>query len=340
MEVVQLLPVGLAFLVSLLSPLVVIPSLLRHNIVDLPNGRSSHEQVAVRGVGISPTLGILSGLGLLLFWIPDPARGSVIVLAITAFLAAGIGFIEDVRGVPVRIRATLQVVIGLLASIAIGLQFTQPWWLLVIFAVGIAAYVNVANFMDGIDGLSGLHGVVVGCFFGFLGNIQNLSWLSVAGWIVGAVFLGFLPWNLFRKGTFLGDAGSYLLGAVVAVIAALAVAGGVSALVVMSPLAIYAFDTGTTLVRRVLKGERWFEAHRSHVYQRLSQLGLPQLAVAMIVAFGTILTGAGGLLVAARPALWPVLVVALIFVVLAYLSLPLALASIQRRNNQREVTVL
>lgn len=339
MEVVRLLPVGLAFLVSLLSPLVVIPSLLRHNIVDLPNGRSSHERIAIRGVGISPTLGLLTGLGLLLFWIPSPSRGPVLIVAISAFLAAGIGLVEDVRGIPVRIRAVLQVLIGLLTSIAIGLQFTQPWWLLVVLAVGISAYLNIANFMDGVDGLSGLHGVVVGCFFGFLGSIEKLSWLSTAGWIVAAVFLGFLPWNLFRKGTFLGDVGSYLLGAVVAVVAALAIAGGVSALVAMSPLAIYAFDTGTTLARRVLKGERWFEAHRSHVYQRLTQLGLPHLAVAMIVALGTILTGAAGLLVAARPALWPVLVGALIFVVLAYLSLPLALASIQRRNNQREVTV-
>jgi UDP-N-acetylmuramyl pentapeptide phosphotransferase/UDP-N-acetylglucosamine-1-phosphate transferase len=337
MEVVQFLTVGLAFLVSLLSPLVVIPSLLRRNIVDLPNGRSSHEQVAVRGVGISPTLGLLAGLGLLLFWIPDPARGSVIILAVTAFLAAGLGFVEDVRGVPVRIRATLQGAIGLLTSVAIGLQFTQPWWLLVIFAVGIAAYVNVANFMDGIDGMSGLHGVVVGCFFGFLGNIQNLSWLSVAGWIVAAVFLGFLPWNLFRKGTFLGDVGSYLLGAVVAVIATLAVAAGVSALVALAPLAIYVFDTGTTLVRRVLKGERWFEAHRSHSYQRLTQLGIPHLAVASIVALGMVLTGSMGLLVAEQPALWPVLVVGLVIVVIAYLSLPFALASIQRRNSQREV---
>ncbi len=336
MEAVHLLPVGLAFFVSLLSPFVVIPSLLRHNIVDLPNGRSSHKQIAVRGVGISPTLGLLAGLGLLLFWIPTPVPGSVFILAVTAFLAAGVGFVEDVRGIPVRIRAALQVLIGLLASIAIGLQFMQPWWLLVIFAVGMAAYINIANFMDGIDGLSGLHGVVVGCFFGILGDIQNLSWLSAAGWIVAAVFLGFIPWNLFRKGTFLGDVGSYLLGAVVAVIAALAVAAGVSALIALSPLAIYVFDTGMTLASRVLKGERWFEAHRSHSYQRLTQLGIPHLAVALIVALGMVLTGAMGLLVAEQPTLWPVLVVGLIIVVLAYFSLPFVLASIQRRNNRRE----
>ena len=340
MESIQIIAVLLAFLVSGLSPFVVIPFLLRHEVVDVPNVRSSHEQIAVRGVGLSPLIGMLAGLGSLLFSTRNSGPGPVLILAVSALLAAGVGFVEDARGIRVQYRAALQVLVGSLTALAIGLHFAQPLWLLIIFAIWVAGYINVANFMDGIDGISGLHGIAVGCFFGFLGSIEELPWLSYLGWIAAVAFLGFLPWNLFRRGTFLGDVGSYLLGAVAAVTAALAVAAGVSVLIALSPLAIYLADTSTTFAKRLVKRERWFEAHRSHVYQRLIALGLPHFAVAAIAAGGAMLTSAGGLLVAHEPALWPILVVDVLIVVLAYLGLPLALSAIQRRNKRREVPAI
>lgn len=338
MEGLKLSAILLAFLVSGMAPFVIIPFLVRREVIDVPNARSSHKQIAVRGVGLSSLIGILAGLGLLLSSIPISSAGPVLILAISAFLAAGVGFVEDVSGIRVTCRAALQILVGLLAALAVGLLFAQPWWLLIVIAIWIAGYINVANFMDGVDGLSSLHGVVVGSFFGFLGSSENLSWLSNSGWIVAVVFLAFLPWNLFRRGTFLGDVGSYLLGAVAAVMAALAVAAGISVLVALSPLAIYLFDTSTTLVKRVVKRERWFEAHRSHVYQRLTAFGFSHFAVAAIVAVGTLLTGVGGLLVAQDPTLWPVLLAEILCVGVVYLGLPLALTSVRRRIKRREVS--
>jgi UDP-N-acetylmuramyl pentapeptide phosphotransferase/UDP-N-acetylglucosamine-1-phosphate transferase len=340
MEGLNLFAVLLAFLVSGLTPFVIIPFLLHREVVDVPNARSSHKHVAVRGVGLSSLIGILTGLGLLLSSASISSAGPLLTLAVSALLAAGVGFVEDVSGIRVKYRAALQILVGLLAALAVGLLFAQPWWLLLIIVIWIAGYINVANFMDGIDGLSGLHGAVVGCFFGFLGRAENLPWLSNSGWIVAVAFLAFLPWNLFRRGTFLGDVGSYLLGAVAAVMAALAVAAGVSVLVALSPLALYLFDTSTTLVKRVVKRERWFEAHRLHVYQKLTALGFSHIASAAVVAGGTVLTGVGGLLVAQDPALWPVLVADILVVGLAYLGLPLALSSVQGRNKRREVSTI
>lgn len=328
----------LAFLVSGLAPLLIIPLLLRREVIDVPNARSSHRQNAVRGVGLSPLIGIVVGLGLLIPSTPFSGAGPVLILAVSALLAAGIGFVEDVSGIPVKYRALLQVLVGSLAALAVGLVFAQPWWWLIVIAIWISGYINVANFMDGVDGLSSLHGVVVGVFFGFLGKAENLPWLSDSGWILAAVFLAFLPWNLFRRGTFLGDVGSYLLGAVAAVMAALAIAAGVPVLVALSPLAIYLFDTSTTLAKRVVRGERWFEAHRSHVYQRLTLLGISHFSVAIIVAAGTVLTCLGGLLVARDPALWPVLVVDIAFIGLVYLGLPRVISLAQRRIKRRAVS--
>lgn len=338
MEGAQIIAVLLAFLVSGLTPFVVIPFLLSREVIDVPNVRSSHRQNAVRGVGLSPLIGIVVGLGLLMSSTPFSGAGPVLILAVSALLAAGIGFVEDVSGIPVKYRALLQVLVGLLAALAVGLVFAQPWWWLIVITIWISGYINAANFMDGVDGLSSLHGVVVGVFFGFLGKAENLPWLSGSGWILAVVFLAFLPWNLFRRGTFLGDVGSYLLGAVAAVMAALAMAAGVPVLVALSPLVIYLLDTSTTLAKRLVRGERWFEAHRSHVYQRLTTLGMSHFGVAVIVAAGTVLTCLGGLFVARNPALWPVLVVDIAFVGLAYLGLPLVISLAQRRIKRREVS--
>jgi UDP-GlcNAc:undecaprenyl-phosphate GlcNAc-1-phosphate transferase len=148
-----------------------------------------------------------------------------------------------------------------------------PWLTIAAVVFGgffIAAYINVANFMDGIDGISSLHGVVVGGSFVVIGGVWAADWMMVTGAVLVASFLGFLPWNVLRKRTFLGDSGSYLLGGGVAGTAVAAVISGIPPLAALSPLALYVGDTGITLLRRVRAGEVWHEPHRSHVYQRLS----------------------------------------------------------------------
>ena len=94
-----------------------------------------------------------------------------------------------------------------------------------------------------------------------------------AGAAVAAGALAFLPWNAVRARVFLGDAGSYGLGLALALLAAQAVVRHVPLEAALAPLALYLADTGWTLQRRVRAGERIFEAHRTHTYQRLCDVG-------------------------------------------------------------------
>jgi UDP-N-acetylmuramyl pentapeptide phosphotransferase/UDP-N-acetylglucosamine-1-phosphate transferase len=156
-----------------------------------------------------------------------------------------------------------------------------------LIACAAAAYINAANFMDGVDGISALHGLVSGVHFGVVGWLIHEPWLSGLGALVALVFTAFAPWNLSRARVFLGDVGSYLLGGLLAGCAVAAYFAGAGVLLAVAPLLPYLADTFTTLVRRAWRRERIFEAHRSHVYQELTGLGLSHLASASVVALAS-----------------------------------------------------
>jgi UDP-GlcNAc:undecaprenyl-phosphate/decaprenyl-phosphate GlcNAc-1-phosphate transferase len=278
-------------------PGVIRPLLGRLGVVDIPNARSSHRDPAIRGVGLAPLIAILAG-GLLLFlgngW-TDPWP-SVLACLATGVAAACVGLIEDVRGIPTRTRALLQVSVGLGGATLIVAATGGACAWIPLGALAIAVYINAANFMDGIDGISGLHAVVVGAVYAAIGVQVGADWLVAGGLLLAVAFLGFLPWNVVRGRMFLGDVGSYLLGAMVAALAFAGFAEGISPVALAAPVALYLVDTGTTLLRRIRRGEPWFEAHRSHVYQRLTDRGLTHLQVAALVAGGSLLAGLAGML--------------------------------------------
>lgn len=287
----------LVFIASLGLSGMIRPLLDRLGVVDVPNDRSSHTQPAIRGVGLATMLALAVG-GVLLYTVYgliDPWPSLLTCLA-TAIVAACIGLVEDVRGIPARNRAVLQISLGLAGAAGIVAVGGASFVGIPLGALAVAAYVNAANFMDGIDGISGLHGVVVGAIYGAIGILVGADWLAVGGALLAAAFLGFLPWNLRRGRMFLGDVGSYLLGALVAALAFAAFVDGINPVALTAPVALYLADTGSTLLRRIRRGEPWFEAHRSHVYQRLTDRGLTHLQVASIVAAGSLLTGFVGLL--------------------------------------------
>ena len=132
---------------------------------------------------------------------------------------------------------------------------------------------NAFNFMDGVNGISGAHALIAGVVYALLGWWQHDGFLVPAGAAVAAGALAFLPWNAGQARVFLGDAGSYALGAALAVLAAYALVRGVPVEAVLGPLALYLADTAWTLQRRIRAGERWLEPHRTHIYQRWCDAG-------------------------------------------------------------------
>lgn len=318
----------LSFGVSALTPFLWIPILRRLGVFDIPNERSSHTVPTVRGAGVAPATGVALAAFLFLSSHQDPF---ISVILITALLAAGLGLVEDVRGLSVRFRIAAQLSLASAMTVVLCSLTGRPLWLVPTLALISAGYINVANFMDGLDGISLLHGLVAGAHFAILGAVTDQSWLVLGGTTLACVFLGFAPWNLVRGRVFLGDVGSYLLGSLVVSLGIAAFLSGSPVILAVAPAAPYLADTFVTFLRRLSRGERVFEAHRTHVYQQLTTCGMSHLASASTVASASLLCS--GLSFLARMGDWHAVLswVGTACVIVTYLSLPRILALGRRR---------
>jgi len=253
-------------------------------LVQMPNHRSSHDHPTPNGGGLGIVVaGSMAGLGLVLFfgWV---VGGVVLVLA--AVLAA-VGLRDDMAHLPARVRFGVQVVVcagGLIAlgdlpalALSGGLAFQVTGW--VLFGLLLLAgvwWINLFNFMDGIDGIAGVQAVfmlLAGAVLALWAEPQVVHspvwmWmLCVAAATVGLLLLNWPPAKIF-----MGDAGSTWLAFMVFALALLSVqAGCLNYAVWLVLAAVFVTDATVTLLTRMLHGERWYEAHRSHAYQRLSR---------------------------------------------------------------------
>lgn len=285
---------ALAFVLGALLPFAVRPILHRNNMVDVPNERSSHTAPTYRGMGLATaTATLLAFVAATLFgWTYRSSESLQLAVTIAAAIlcALALGWLEDIRGVSIVRRAGLQLVIGLLVSVSFATVQGTNILLLILGAIFIAGYINVANFMDGINGISGAHGLVAGLAYALTGWMVNLPWLALAGVAVAGAFAAFLPWNVRPgKNVFLGDAGSYVLGAALGTLAVGAWFADVPFLLAFAPLVTYLADAGITLFRRFMAGEQWYKPHRTHTYQRLTDVGFSHLGSTAVVTGTTIL---------------------------------------------------
>jgi dTDP-4-dehydrorhamnose reductase len=232
-----------------------------------------------------------------------------------------------VHGLRILWRACLQLAIGV-AGVALLPEHPVLW--LPLGALAVAGYINVANFMDGINGISSLHAIVVGALYAFLGLVVGQSAVVVVSIVLAMAFMGFLPWNV-RGRMFLGDSGSYLLGGTIGIVGVAAALAGAPIPAVVGPAAIYLADTGFTLVRRIVRGERWYESHRTHTYQQLTDRGLSHVSSSLCVAGFGLLTGAAGLISLLDGTLWVVLSA---FLIIGFAGVYLAMPTLLARHGR------
>jgi Fuc2NAc and GlcNAc transferase len=235
-----------------------------------------------------------------------------------------VGWWDDHRSLsaPLRFLVQLAVTVYLIVCAAgngwIGAAI--PMFLAGIFIIWMT---NLYNFMDGSNGMAGLQGVFGGCVLAVLFGQAGDDASSLVGLLLAAACAGFLPWNVGRARVFMGDVGSLALGFSFGALLVYGAGSGAFAipvgLLVMLP---FLTDSTLTLLARVMRGERWYNAHRQHLYQRLIAHGWSHGRVALAyqaINLALILPGIG---VAVRyPALaWPVaLLLILIFWVGWYL---------------------
>lgn len=259
--------------VTLVAAPVVRRLMLHRGVMDFPNHRSSHSMPTPRGGGLACLLGVLVGLA------AAAVRAVEVpwVLVGGAVLLSAVGYADDQRDLSALSRLGGQLLTGAVMGLAVG----GTWWAAALGAVFVPASVNVVNFMDGINGITALTMGLWGATALLLGRLQGIEPLWALGAVACGAALGFLPWNVPAARLFLGDAGSYLFGGLVAAGLLVGWAEGAPVPVLLAPLTIYLLDTGSTLLRRASRGERLMTAHREHIYQRLVRDGgLSHVAVA------------------------------------------------------------
>jgi len=253
--------------------------------IDLPNPRSSHAVATPRGGGAPIVVGLIA----VALAIRGPGAAA---FAMSVAVFAVIGFADDLAGLPAVRRLMLQAAGGTVAAVVLVRPIGLPPVLLAaaaaLIVVWVVGFVNAFNFMDGVNGISAVHAVIGGAAYACLGVWRPDVFLVTVGGAVAAGALAFLPWNAVRPRVFLGDVGSYGLGAALAVLAACAVIRGIPVEAALGPLALYLADTGWTLQRRIRSGERWSQAHRTHVYQQLCDVGWSHQRVTAVTATGTL----------------------------------------------------
>lgn len=243
---------------------------LRSQLLDVPNERSLHRTPTPRGGGLAIALVTLVGLAgaALLSRIPLQIAWA---LGGGGALVAAVGWLDDRHGVRARVRATVHLVAACWAA----------WWIwgeitpgAVAGVVCIIWAINLYNFMDGIDGLAGAEASSVGIIAGALLLLGGRPDLALVALLVAAAAIGFLGWNWPPARIFMGDVGSGFLGFTFGALSLIAGRSGALPLALCLLLAgVFAFDATITLLRRMARGERWLQPHRSHAYQRLVQSG-------------------------------------------------------------------
>ena len=245
---------------------------LRTSLVDLPDARRVHTHPTPRGGGAAIVIVSLAGVaaGGVLHQIPEPV---VHALLFGGGAVALVGWIDDRRGLPAPLRAVVHV-----AAAAWALTVTDVGLSPITFALAalwIVWSTNLYNFMDGIDGLAGIEAVSVGIVSGLLLFTAGRPDLALVPLVAAASSAGFLAWNWPPAKVFMGDVGSGFLGFLFGTMAVVSEWwGAVPVVTWVMLLGVFVFDATVTLVRRAARRERWYQAHRSHAYQRLVQAGV------------------------------------------------------------------
>ncbi|WP_040262155.1 MraY family glycosyltransferase [Pseudomonas massiliensis] len=253
---------------------------LRKQLMDVPNSRSSHTVPTPRGGGVGIVGALVLGLPAAVY-LGLLTAADASLLALPGLGVAVLGFADDHGHIAARWR-----LLGHFIAAAAGLALLDKWpvvplyqhvclaglWVSIPLVFGLVWLLNLYNFMDGIDGIAGVQAVTVCLSLAWLGYLYATPADVALALMLVAAAAGFLCWNLPPAKIFMGDAGSGFLGLVIGLlwlkIASHAPQVFWPGLVLMG---VFVVDATWTLVVRLRRGEKLYQAHRSHGYQHAAQ---------------------------------------------------------------------
>src|SRR5438552_3777123 len=254
---------------------------LARGLIDVPNARSSHAVATPRVGGLAIVLTTLISLPLL------AAVGALLWPVVWALLGGGglvaiVGLVDDHRPIARRWRFLGHLVaaawvlawLGGLPPISLlGFVPNLGWFGHAFAALYLVWLLNLTNFMDGIDGIAAVEAITVslgGAVLYLVAVPGKSAWFTPL--VLASATLGFLVWNWPPAKIFMGDVGSGFLGLMLAALSLQA--GWVAPRFFWSwviLLGAFVVDTTVTLISRVVRGDRFYEAHRCHAYQHAAQ---------------------------------------------------------------------
>jgi UDP-N-acetylmuramyl pentapeptide phosphotransferase/UDP-N-acetylglucosamine-1-phosphate transferase len=260
--------------------IVVLKPLLVRYALARPNARSSHKVPTPQGGGIAVVGASLVAAGAILAAF-EPSQ-SFLVAAAAAIGLALVGAVDDIRPLPAGFRLLLQVA-AVATVVAAGGGRVLPGIPLLaeqaILTFGGVWFVNLVNFMDGLDWITVAEMVPITAFISLLWFTDVVpAQAAVVGAALCGALLGFAPFNKPVARLFLGDVGSLPIGLLVGWMLLHLARGGALAAALLLPL-YYLMDATITLLRRLGRRERVWEAHRSHFYQKATDNGFSALSV-------------------------------------------------------------
>ncbi|MFN5755192.1 MAG: MraY family glycosyltransferase [Planctomycetia bacterium] len=274
-------------------------------VLDIPNARSSHTRVTPRGGGLAIVAVVVIAAFTAMILHPESFK-PIAGMILPAISIAAISWLDDVHTLNNRTRfsvhllcaAAATAVLGPVQRIDLG-SFGEldlgvaAWPLTMLWIVGLT---NAFNFMDGVDGIAGITALAAGITLAAASWAFGATAVGAVAAAMAAAAIGFLTWNWQPARIFMGDVGSAFLGFLIAV---LPLAVGAEAKPRVVPVAVFVmwpfiFDTGFTILRRLRNRENIFQAHRSHLYQRLAIAGWSHRAVSALYGALAAMAGAIG----------------------------------------------
>ena len=254
------------------------------SLVQVPNHRSSHIQPTPNGGGLGIVIGG-SIAGIVLILLSDWRPGWVVISLASVLAITGLW--DDIQALSSRVRFGVQLVVCVVFILSMAKLpeiSLQPvlniqiagWFQFGLLLLAGLWWINLFNFMDGIDGIAGVEsvfmllGAAVLVFMGHREALYDPRWILLL--CVATATIGFLILNWPPAKIFMGDVGSTWLALMIFMLALLTIQAGwlnYACWLVLS--AVFVTDATMTLMIRMVRGDRWHEAHRSHAYQRLSR---------------------------------------------------------------------
>lgn len=279
-----------ATLVTMLTIAILLLSKAGKTIQDIPNERSLHSKPIPRVGGLALGTGVCAG-----WMVLDVPLTWWIFLPILALFIVSI--LDDMRGLPVWIRFIAHIVAAGTVVIGSGLMAAHGALLAVIALLYVVWMTNLYNFMDGSDGLAGGMALFGFAFYGLAAALKGDYAIAMLNFSISAAAFGFLCYNFHPAKIFMGDAGSIPLGFFAATMGLWGWQCGLwpnwFPFLVFSPFVV---DATVTLFKRMRHGEKLSQAHRSHYYQRLVQMGWGHRNTALAEYVLMMLVGASALL--------------------------------------------